>query len=67
MNHIKADTKFKPHGDEALSDRPVAVKLPRDIDLAVRALPDMSNWLRRVITEAAQRELIQQDHQIFKY
>jgi hypothetical protein len=28
------------------------------IDAAVRALPNRSEWLRRVITEAAQRELL---------
>jgi len=35
-----------------------AVRLPIDIDAAVRSLPNRSAWLRRVITEAARRELL---------
>jgi hypothetical protein len=33
-------------------------RVPIPIDEAVRALPNRSAWLRRVITEAAQRELM---------
>lgn len=61
------EKQFKPQG-EILSDKPlskkaIAVKLPEDIDAAVRAIPDSAAWLRRVITEAARRELMseQQD------
>jgi hypothetical protein len=36
----------------------MTVKLFEDIDTAVRSLPNRSEWLRRVITEAAQRELM---------
>ena len=37
---------------------PVAVALPLPIDVEVRRLKNRSMWLRRVITEAAQRELM---------
>ncbi|MDS3860150.1 hypothetical protein RIF25_04960 [Thermosynechococcaceae cyanobacterium BACA0444] len=37
---------------------PVAVALPLPIDTEVRRLKNRSIWLRRVITEAAQRELM---------
>lgn len=37
---------------------PVCVALPLAIDEAVRELENRSAWLRRVIVEAAQRELI---------
>jgi hypothetical protein len=35
-----------------------AVRLPVDIDQVVYSLPEKAAWLRRVITEAAQRELM---------
>jgi hypothetical protein len=34
------------------------VRLPVHIDKTIRALPNRTAWLRRVITEAAQRELM---------
>jgi hypothetical protein len=34
------------------------VRLTRSVDEAVRSLPNMSVWVRKVITEAAQRELM---------
>jgi hypothetical protein len=33
-------------------------RVPIHIDAVVRSLPNRSAWLRRVITEAAQRELM---------
>jgi hypothetical protein len=47
-------------GDEPLATQVLGTKVPKDIDAAVRALPNRSEWLRRVITEAAQRELLRQ-------
>jgi hypothetical protein len=41
-----------------LSKNPLAVVVPIEIDAAIRRLPQKAAWLRRVITEAAQRELI---------
>lgn len=35
-----------------------SVKLPETIDAVVRSLPNRTAWLRRVITEAAERELM---------
>lgn len=49
---------FKPLGEQALASKPVAVKLPKDIDEAVRSLSNPSEWLRRVIVEAARQELM---------
>ena len=37
------------------------VKLPIAIDGVVRSLPNRAAWLRRVITEAAQRELMNEE------
>ena len=49
---------FKPDGEQSLSRLPLCVKVDKDIDEKVRMLPNKSIWLRRVITEAVQRELM---------
>jgi hypothetical protein len=51
------ETRFKPKPG-SYSSVPLSAYVAKDIDAAVRALPNRSEWLRRVITEAAQRELI---------
>ncbi len=50
---------FKPKGATALSGR-LFVRVAPEIESAVKSLPrdGRSDWLRRVITEAAQRELM---------
>lgn len=49
---------FTQVGDEPLSKQVVGVRLPESIHALVQTLPDRTEWLRRVITEAAQRELM---------
>jgi hypothetical protein len=51
---------IKRHDDttDPLADRKVQVRLTQEVDTAVRSLPSMTAWLRRVITEAAKRELM---------
>jgi hypothetical protein len=51
-------TQFKQKHSVALAEKPIPVRLPVDIDAAVRKLSNRSEWLRQVITEAAQRELM---------
>jgi hypothetical protein len=43
---------------EPLAEKLTCLRLTQSVDEAVRSLPDRSAWLRRVITEAAQRELV---------
>lgn len=45
--------------DEPLAKAPVCVKLTERIDSLVRLLPpaERSAWIRRVVTEAAEKEL----------
>jgi hypothetical protein len=50
-------TRFKSVRSEPLAARPISVKLPVDIDAVIRALPEPSEWLRRVICEAVKKEL----------
>jgi hypothetical protein len=55
--------QFKPQGEVhgPLSNKAIGIKLPVEIDEVVRSLPQKALWLRRVITEAAQRELMKGD------
>jgi len=56
--------RFQPKGeipgDYPLSKKATGVKLPTDVDEAIRALPEKEriSWLRRVICDAARSELI---------
>lgn len=45
-----------------LAEKPLTIRVPVDIDEAIRALPNRSEWMRKVLTEAAQRELLTQSH-----
>lgn len=45
--------QYKAIGEQPLSSRPIQVRLDADVDAVVRALPERSDWLRSVITEAA--------------
>jgi hypothetical protein len=49
---------FTQVGDEPLSKQVVGIRLPESIHALVQALPNRTEWLRRVIVEAAQRELM---------
>lgn len=61
MSAVRKDhlTRFKPKLN-ALASQPVSVFLPKDLDAIVRALPNRSYWLRRIITEAVYQELLPQ-------
>jgi hypothetical protein len=45
-------------GTEPLAEKLLCVRLTQSVDARVRSLPNISSWVRRVITEAAQRELM---------
>lgn len=48
--------KLKSDSKEPLADSPITVRLSVDLDKLVRSRPDRSQWLRRVIAEALERE-----------
>ena len=56
--------RFKPQGKippgEKLASKILGVRVTERIYAAVSALPEQSAWLRRVISEAARRELLGQ-------
>jgi hypothetical protein len=56
-------SQFKRGDDstEPMAKQNIQLRLTESIDIAVRSLPNRSAWLRRVITEAAQRELMKGD------
>lgn len=50
--------KRADNSTEPLAKKLLCVRLTHSVDEAVRSLPNMSAWVRRVITEAAERELM---------
>ena len=44
---------LKPLRDVALADQPLCVKVDREIDAIIRAMPERSAWLREAIETAA--------------
>ena len=52
--------RFMSPNPEPLADKALSVRLPVSIDAVIRALPSdqRSDWLRRVLGEAAKRELL---------
>lgn len=47
--------KFFKHLEE-MSETPLSVRVPVDLDLYVRSLPNRTEWLRQAIAEKRQRE-----------
>lgn len=46
--------KFMPPlGDEPMAKNPLCVRVRKDVDAAIRALPDKAAWMREKLTEAA--------------
>ncbi len=52
--------RFISQNPEPLAEKALSVRLPVSIDAIIRKLPseERAAWLRRVLSEAAQRELI---------
>jgi hypothetical protein len=48
--------KYTSPYSEPMSDRTIGVRLPLRLDAQVRSLPNRTEWLRRVIEEALERE-----------
>lgn len=49
--------KLTSPNPEPLSEQPLTIRVPLTIDVWVRSLPNKTEWLRQVITEAYQREI----------
>lgn len=48
--------KLKSTSLEPLAESPITVRLSVDLDKFVRSRPDRTEWLRRVIAEAVEKE-----------
>jgi hypothetical protein len=46
--------------DVQLAEKPLAVRVSAEVDTVIRALPNKAEWMRRVLTEAAEKELLKQ-------
>lgn len=44
--------KFVPTGAPVMAEKPVGIRLPIEIDAAIRSMPDRAEFLREVITKA---------------
>jgi len=54
MERRDHETRFQVKGDQP-QGKPVCVALPLEIDAIVRSLPNRSDWLRKIITEAVEK------------
>ena len=46
--------QYTESGQAEMSSKPISVRLPRDIDEKVRAIPNRTEFLRKAITKALQ-------------
>lgn len=53
------ETYFKADFQGEISKKPVAVKLPVDLDAYVRSLSNQSEWLRQAVADAYERDMQQ--------
>jgi len=56
MSNPNPKFKLKSTSEEPLAERPLSVRLSADLDEKVRSLPNRTEWLRKVIAEAIERE-----------
>jgi hypothetical protein len=63
MSNPNPVCKFERKHNVPLAKENVTVRLPVEIDSFVRSLPNRTEWLRRVITEAAEREVEAQKYE----
>lgn len=54
---LQKKAQFKAISDRNMSSKPVAVALPTEVDEWVRSLPNRSEWLRKAIVDAYEREI----------
>lgn len=55
-NKKKEISRFSSPYEEQMAEKPISVRLPVNLDKKVRSLPNRTEWLRRVIAEAVERE-----------
>lgn len=52
--------KYTTLYEEPMSEQPLTVRVPMSQDQYVRSLPNRTEWLRRAIAEAYERDMQQQ-------
>lgn len=61
MGNPNPKQKLKPlYGDEALADRPLSVRVAKELDAYVRSQSNPPEWLRKAIAAQAERDMMQQ-------
>ncbi|WP_250126163.1 hypothetical protein [Chroococcidiopsis sp. CCMEE 29] len=51
------DLYSKRVGEELMAENPLTVRVPLSIDSFVRSLPNRTEWLRKAIADAYEREV----------
>ena len=50
--------RFVPTGEPVMAEKPICVRLPKEIDAAIRAMPNRTKFLRDIITTAVKEQNI---------
>lgn len=60
MPRADYQSRFKVKGEKPLAKRPIALRVPGEIEDAIFSMPpqERNEWLRKVILEAARKELM---------
>ncbi len=48
--------RFAATGLPAMSEKTIGIRLPKDVDEALRAMPNRTEFLRNLITEAVRKQ-----------
>ena len=57
----KKDTstgKFTATGLPVMAEKPITIRLPVDVDVAIRNMPNRTEFLREVISQAVREKLV---------
>ena len=55
--HLKKE-QYTVQGKRPLSKTPLTVRVPEDVDEYIRSLPNRSEWLQKIITDAATAHIL---------
>lgn len=58
--HLK-EKQYKVKGDRPLAKNPLTVRVPEDVDEYIRSLPNKSQWLQKVLTDAATTHILESE------
>jgi hypothetical protein len=57
MSNLNPKCKFKTNSPTPIAEKPISVKLAKNLDAYVRSLPDRTEWLRKAIARQVEEDL----------